>query len=406
MQPAGLPEISDLFSRAWDIYRERFATLTGLSFLMVLFFILPIALAAGSGYGLSKAFPEMKLAAIALCASAGIIMSMITIFWGMAGLLSAVADKSLSLREALSAGWPKTAGLIWLLSLLGFLATGGFLLFFVPGVIFLVWFSFGQFVLVDENTRGMTALLRSKEYVKGFVPDVFLRLFLIWIFSGLVGGVPFIGPILSIFFMPYSLTFCYLIYRDLRALKGEVSAPATACEKFKWLGTATLGYLMVPLILAAIFGASLVTAFFLLKGLMSKPAIDNLFSAGRPVPGISSQPPPVTLPAPPPSFPEAAEDVEIPAARAAYKRFTEAYRQGRMDEAKSFISRTTLADMEQSGMVETAMGMIGGSDIDDFQASREGDIITFRQSKQEGSATMSMSFTMVREDNRWKLGKQ
>jgi len=60
--------------------------------------------------------------------------------------------------------------------------------------------------------------------------------------------------------------------------------------------------------------------------------------------------------------------------------------------------------MERSGQVDMALGMISGMNIDDFQAHREGGRITFKQSQKQGDATMSMSFTMVKEDNQWKMG--
>jgi len=98
------------------------------------------------------------------------------------------------------------------------------------------------------------------------------------------------------------------------------------------------------------------------------------------------------------------EDDETRTARAVYKRCVAAYRSGNITESKTFVSRATLAEMERSGQVDMALGMISGMNIDDFQAHREGGRITFKQSQKQGDATMSMSFTMVKEDNQWKLG--
>jgi len=99
------------------------------------------------------------------------------------------------------------------------------------------------------------------------------------------------------------------------------------------------------------------------------------------------------------------EDEETRAARDVYKRCAEAIRAGNMSQAKIYISRATLQEMEQSGQFEMAMGMITGMNIDEFQASRQGDSITFKQSQKQGDATMSMSFKMVKEDGQWKLGR-
>ena len=120
----------------------------------------------------------------------------------------------------------------------------------------------------------------------------------------------------------------------------------------------------------------------------------------QPPPQPSS--PPVTEAARPESL--STEDDETRAARAVFNRCATAHQSGNITEAKTFVSRAALAEMERSGQVDMALGMISGMNIDDFQAHREGDRITFKQSQKQGDATMSMSFTMVKEDNQRKLG--
>ncbi len=541
-RPAALSDISDLFSRSWERYKERFGTLLVLCLLMLLLFLLPLGVFGGSGFALALVFPDLKAVLIGFFLTLGILLSIVTFFWGMSGLLHAVTDDSLTSREALSRGWTTVGGLIWLLSLLGFLTTGGFLLFFIPGVIFTVWFIFGQFILIEENERGMRALLRSREFVRGYGFDVFLRLFLIWIISGILGIVPFIGPILSFLFIPFTMIYVYLIYQDLKRVKGDVLIPATRGEKLKWLGTAALGYILLPVLIVALFGASLLPAILLLKGMVispetavfsgsgptgetgtlrssdivrpanfnellgtwsgsetgGRPGWTFSFSDGynihvvdpegrwyrgmatihwklgadergiRTPPGAGildidvtesssgeyvgktavgafsisggtslkfcgGEPGKTVRPesfdptagircfdlartAAAPTAPSAfqglsqaapdfsVEDDEIRAARMVYKRCGEAYRAGNMSEAKRCLSQATLEETEQSGQVDMALGMISGMNIDEFQAHREGNRITFRQSQKQGDATMSMSFTMVKEGNQWKLG--
>jgi hypothetical protein len=65
------------------------------------------------------------------------------------------------------------------------------------------------------------------------------------------------------------MIFIYLIYEDLRSIKGDVAYSSSAGEKFKWIGVGTLGYVVVPLIVIAIMGASLVTSLYFLKEMMS-----------------------------------------------------------------------------------------------------------------------------------------
>lgn len=60
-----------------------------------------------------------------------------------------------------------------------FLLVGGFLLFIIPGIIFIIWFLSGQYVLVSEDLRGFNALLRSKQLIQGNWWRIFWYFFLI-----------------------------------------------------------------------------------------------------------------------------------------------------------------------------------------------------------------------------------
>ncbi len=279
--PGGLPGIGELFGRTWEVCKGRFGTLIALYLLMILLFILPLAVFGGTGFALTLVLPDLKAILLGVSLTIGIVTSMVTLFWGMSGLLYAVTDDTLTVRGALTSGWPKVGGLIWLLSVLGFLTTGGFLLLFIPGVIFTVWFIFGQFIFIEEDERGMRALLKSKEFVRGYGFDVFVRLLLIWLISTLLGLVPFVGPLLSFLFLPFVMIYSYLIYQDLKTLKGDVSLSATAGEKIKWLGTAVLGYVLVPVLAISLFGAPLLSSFLLIKGMLSSPEI-GVFSPAPP----------------------------------------------------------------------------------------------------------------------------
>ena len=143
----------------------------------------------------------------------------------------------------------------WIFLLYGFIIAGGYLLLIIPGVIFTVWFAFAQFIMPGENVHGMEALLKSREYVRGHWLDVALRLFLIWILSGFVSAIPFFGFILALLFFPYVMIFHCLIYRDLRAIKGDISCSCDTKNKLLWPGVALAGWILVPAILTLLFGS-------------------------------------------------------------------------------------------------------------------------------------------------------
>lgn len=80
--------------------------------------------------------------------------------------------------------------------------------------------------------------------------------------------VPIIGPILSILFMPFMMIFIFLIYEDLKSIRGDISYPSSAGEKFKWIGIGTLGYIVLPLIIIALMGAAFINSLVLLRDVL------------------------------------------------------------------------------------------------------------------------------------------
>ena len=268
--PAGegeLKPLGRLFSESWEIFKSRFSTVVPLYLISVLLLLLPLGIFVGVGFLLSSFFPESRNALLGGWGFVGVLAGFAGLFWGISAFIFSVADEDLDIKEALEKGRQRTGSFFWLFSLLGFLITGGFLLFFIPGVIFTVWFAFAQFILAGEDERGMNAILRSREYVRGRWFEIFLRLFVIWLCSLFIGIVPLVGPLLTLLFVPFTMIFVNLVYRDLKALKGtDIGFSPSSGAKFGLIGTSALGYIMVPLLLIAILGASLTIPLMLLKG--------------------------------------------------------------------------------------------------------------------------------------------
>jgi hypothetical protein len=291
----GLSRISDLFSKTWDIFKRRSVSLVALYLLTIVFFALVFGVFFGAGYLLSTVFPDAKLLLLATSGLIGGAAGSIAMFWGLAAVICAVSDETLGIRESLEAGSKKLWSFIWIFTILSYIVTGGFLLVIIPGIIFSIWFFFSQFILAREDERGMNALLKSKEYVKGYWFDVFLRMFIIWIISAVISGIPFIGWILSLFFIPFAMIFSFLVYEDLKAIKGDVPYVSSSGEKLKWIGAGTLGYIVVPFLLIVFLGASVLTSVFLLTGMMKSPGqqitVPHEFTLSPPQPQESQETP-------------------------------------------------------------------------------------------------------------------
>jgi hypothetical protein len=266
----GLRSLGELFSDTWNLFKARFLTLICLYLLPIVFMIIIAGVFAGAGYFFVSILPISKTALIAGLILLGIGVGSIAMSWGLAAFTSAAVDDQLKIREALSRGWPKARNFILVSSLFAFIVGGGFFLFLIPGVIFMIWFLFSQFIVVAEDERGMNALLKSKEYASGKWFDIFLRVFILWLIYFGLSFIPVVGPILSIIFIPFMVLFIKLIYEDLRELRGGVVLlPRSPGTKFRWIGAGALGYIVFPVILFVLMGTTLTSPLILIKGILS-----------------------------------------------------------------------------------------------------------------------------------------
>ncbi|HEX5772811.1 MAG TPA: hypothetical protein VFY07_00700 [Geomobilimonas sp.] len=235
------------------MFQRRCGTLIALYLLTMVAFMAPLGVTLGLVMvaGMAKGG-----VALVLTGGVGLLAGLYLGFRCFGGFLYGVADDQLGLRDALARGHGIVLPLMWVGCLTGFVIGGGFMLFVLPGIIFMVWFFFAQFILVDEDVHGMDALLKSREYVRGEWFNVALRLLPVWVASVLIGMIPLVGPILGVIFFPFAMIYHYLLYRDLRGMKGEVLFSCGTADKLAWPGVALAGYVIVPLALVSFVGFS------------------------------------------------------------------------------------------------------------------------------------------------------
>lgn len=105
-------------------------------------------------------------------------------------------------------------------------AMGGLLLLIVPGVIWIIRFSFSPFIVVDTRTGPVAAMRESYAITKGF----FWKLLLFWIVIGLINlaGMAVIGFGLLVS-IPVSTLATIHVYRTLTKIKASIiQAPPVA----------------------------------------------------------------------------------------------------------------------------------------------------------------------------------
>ena len=161
----------------------------------------------------------------------------ITQLWSQTALLYAIKDReeNIGIKESYRRGWSKIASYFWVSLLSGLIISGGTFLFFVPGLIFFVWFSLASFILISEDKRGWSALSSSKNYIRGNWWAVFWRFLcigiIVWLFFYLLTvianftNIPAIEKIYScigyILLVPMITIYPFLIYENLKKIKSS-----------------------------------------------------------------------------------------------------------------------------------------------------------------------------------------
>jgi len=269
LPPGGeLPPVIDLFSRTWQVYKKRVWVLLAIYLLTV---IIPVAVV-----GIAAAILVPMLAMLGSVGGLfyllgfGLVVAISLLFTtGLGAMLFAVVDETLGIGGAISRGWQKVWSYGWLLFLLGLITTGGFLLLVIPGLLFMTWFLFAQYILAEEDERGMSALLKSRAYVGGdYFWGVLLRLLVLWVTVSLVsfvlGLIPLLGGLLQLLLFPFTLIYPYLIFTDIkRARGGDVAFDNSGGSKALWLLAGLAGYLVIALLFVLADGPATIREFLL-----------------------------------------------------------------------------------------------------------------------------------------------
>jgi tetratricopeptide (TPR) repeat protein len=260
-----LKSIRELLQKAWHIYRTRMRTLLGVWFAAIFLPVLAIMPLVVLGYfglqGGSGSNALIMVATFLVGTAAAVWLGN----WGIAAFLTVIVDEQIGIKEAFSKAKPLTLAHIWLGILTGFIVAGGYFLLFIPGIIFSVWFFFAPFVFISEDARGMDALLKSKAYVSGKWIPVGIRLMAVWLLSVFVSLIPLVGQLLALFLIPLCFIYTFLVYKDLKTLKGAMELRPSKKEKLRFVAASAFGFVMPFVFVFAFMGSMFFMPFSMLK---------------------------------------------------------------------------------------------------------------------------------------------
>lgn len=207
---------------SWEIYKSKFVVFV----LIMLFISLP-----GLFNSYTRLFDinNLKIFDIVVI----FIIPMIFSTWGQAAMIYATRDKNVNFSDSLKLGLSKLVPIFLLMMLTVLIVVGGFILLIIPGIIFMVWFAFSQFALINENLGVIKSLKRSRELVRGKWWDVFGRLLFLLLISilfeipsailgrldpGITGGI-LVNTATSAVITPLMTIYMFLLYTNLKGSK-------------------------------------------------------------------------------------------------------------------------------------------------------------------------------------------
>jgi len=254
-------------NEAFELYMRRYKILLSISFVSLLPSVLVSVFYEESVFSsVMKTFGSY--AAILI----GAVMSVLFIIissWTQIALIYSVkeTEKKIDPSLSFSFAWRKLGSYWWIAFLSGFLFLGGFILFLIPGFLFAIWFSFVYYVLIIENEKGMNALLKSREYVRGKEWAVLWRFIILYFFNllfaipigMLFGGIPQPwGPLMtqnffSFLVVPFNIAYLFLVYRNLVEIKGDFVFMPNKKTKRIFFTIGTVGILLPFLLVGLSF---------------------------------------------------------------------------------------------------------------------------------------------------------
>ena len=255
---AQLKTVGEVFSQTWEMYKERAIPilLVGLISLFLVFltaFCTALAVFYFQG-GVQSFIAALQTGHFSLsamvAAAVGVTAFIILIIWSQTATLAISVDESMNVSEALAAGWKYFFSIGWAGTLYLSIVTAGLMLFVLPGLFLGLSMSLWFYALLDDDLRGMDAVLASHLYMRGRWWNTFFKFILVFLMSFALRSVPVIGQLLSFVFTPFFLIYMLVIYRDL-----EESSEAVVYQvkrRWPWFLMAAAG-IIVPLF--ALLGA-------------------------------------------------------------------------------------------------------------------------------------------------------
>lgn len=231
-----LPGLLALLKQSLQIYKDRFSTFFGISAILIIIYIFSV---------LGVAVAEIDSAWTGLVVSLFLLAAIFFLaIWMQGALFYAAKDKdeNIGIKEAYLRAWRKITTFALVEVVASFIIIGGLFLLIVPGVIFMVWFSLATAIVAAEDLKGLEALSKSKEYVRGKWLQIALHLsFLFFIIVSAFFAVSLLfvyvlqneiainiaSLIMQILILPFAIIYLFELYKNVKVEHSKTLEPHT-----------------------------------------------------------------------------------------------------------------------------------------------------------------------------------
>lgn len=237
--PRSLMPIQDLFKESFFFFKKNFNDLLPLVLIsLAIFFVFGIVLGiVGGGASLWVVLAKQKVSLLIAVICFGLLTLMLlaaifvfqmlahsTLVWA---IKEADENRKIDFKKVWREIFSRAKSVIGVNILVTLAVTAGYILLIIPGLIFSIWFSCSIFLLLIKNKKGREALKESKRLVAGYFWPVAFRIIILTlavsVISLFLSFIPFIGALasmaISLFVLPFSNIYLYLIYKELNNLK-------------------------------------------------------------------------------------------------------------------------------------------------------------------------------------------
>lgn len=149
------------------------------------------------------------------------ILSFIFFFYKSSTIFLAILNMNSDEKEVFKLGFKYLAKLFLIMFVVWLIVLFGLVLFIIPAILFMTWYQFSVYLVLDKNLKIGEALKQSKVMVKGRFWKVLGRNAIfsltMLIITAVLALIPYVGDILAIFITPLFMLPVYLLYRDLSA---------------------------------------------------------------------------------------------------------------------------------------------------------------------------------------------